>query len=76
MKNATNSRGPGRGDFQIESDCGFHSQYWVNSSVREIIVNDRSLAVALAAKSLSASCAGEVRVIYRPTGEVVFRKQN
>ena len=35
-----------------------------------------AMAVAMAAKSLSIQCKGEIRVVYTPTGEVIFRKQN
>lgn len=68
--------GMGRGDFRIESDCGLHSMHWGTTSANEIIVHDRSLAVAMAAKSLSNQCKGEIRVVHAPTGEVIFRKQN
>ena len=49
---------------------------WPTTSANEIMVHDRSLAVAIAAKSLSTACKGEIRVVYAPTGEVIFRKQN
>lgn len=41
-----------------------------------IWVHDRSLAVAMAAKTRTVPCGGEVRVVYTPTGEVIFRKDN
>jgi hypothetical protein len=52
------------------------SRHWDTTSANEIMVHDRSLAVAMAAKSLGDSCKGEIRVVYAPTGEVIFRKQN
>jgi hypothetical protein len=66
----------GQGEFRIESDCGLESRHWDTTSANEIMVHDRSLAVAMAAKSLGDSCKGEIRVVYAPTGEVIFRKQN
>ncbi len=68
--------GMGRGDFRIERDCGLNGARWGTASANEIIVHDRALAVAMAAKSLSIDCKGEIRVVYAPTGEVIFRKQN
>jgi hypothetical protein len=46
------------------------------SGINEIVVNDRSLAVALVAKTRTEPSGGEVRVVHTPTGEVIFRKQN
>lgn len=60
----------------IESDCGLQSRHWAITSANEILVHDRSLAVTMATKSLSTGCKGEIRVVYAPTGEVIFRKQN
>ncbi len=42
---------------------------------RPLMVGDRALAVALAAKSFRTECGQEIRVVYVPTGEIVFRKQ-
>ena len=47
---------------------------WPVSGTNEIVVLDRSLAVALAAKTMTVPCGGEVRVVHTPTGEVIFRK--
>lgn len=76
MSNEQMSMQDGQGDFRIESDCGLQSRHWPTTSANEIMVHDRSLAVAIAAKSLSTACKGEIRVVYAPTGEVIFRKQN
>jgi hypothetical protein len=62
--------------FRIESDCDLQSQHWSGSNTKVLLVHDRSLAVAMAAKSLGTDCKGEVRVVFTPTGEVIFRKQN
>jgi hypothetical protein len=40
------------------------------------MVHDRSLAVAMAAKTRTVPCGGEIRVVHTPTGEVIFRKLN
>jgi hypothetical protein len=42
----------------------------------EIMVHDRSLAVAMAVKTRTVPCGGEIRVVHTPTGEVIFRKHN
>ena len=82
MNNTQVSKFSGRGDFRIESDCSLQSPHWTTNSANastganEIMVHDRSLAVAMAAKSLGVACKGEIRVVYAPTGEVIFRKQN
>ena len=72
----TASTSMGQGNFRIESDCGLAGAQWGASITKEVNVHDRSLAVAMAAKSLSTECKGEIRVVYAPTGEVIFRKQN
>jgi hypothetical protein len=68
------TKGMRRGDFRIESDCGVQSSRWGTTAANEIIVHDRSLAVTMAAKSLGIQYKGEIRVVYAPTGEVIFRK--
>jgi hypothetical protein len=42
---------------------------------RPLLVGNRALAVAMAAKSFRAHDGDEIRVVYIPTGEIVFRKQ-
>ena len=39
------------------------------------MVGSRALAVALAAKSFRTESGQEIRVVYVPTGEIVFCKQ-
>lgn len=63
-------------EFRIESDCGLNCSRWGTTSANQIMVRDRSIAVAVAAKTLGYGCKGEVRVVHAPTGEVIFRKQN
>jgi hypothetical protein len=84
MKTNHKSWGRGRGDFRIESDAGLHSPHWTcshananaNANANSIMVHERSLAVAMAAKTRSTAYGGEIRVVYAPTGEVIFRKSN
>lgn len=64
------------GDFRIESNRTLKSPHWALPTTNEIIVHDRSLAVAMAAKTRTVPCGGEIRVVHTPTGEVIFRKLN
>ena len=63
-------------DFRIESNRTLRHPHWPVESANAIWVHDRSLAVAMAAKTRTVPCGGEVRVVYTPTGEVIFRKDN
>jgi len=58
-------------DYRIESTQPIAGRFWPAGS-RQLSVNDRALAVSIAAKSVVRS--GEVRVVHVPTGEIVFRK--
>ena len=64
------------GDFRIESNRALRSPHWAVPGTNEIVVHDRSLAVAMAAKTKTIPCGGEIRVVHTPTGEVIFRKLN
>ena len=64
---------PGRAEYRIEGDSGLRSPHWKGGA--GISVHDRSLAVAMAAKSHSVVRGGEIRVVHLPSGEVIFRKQ-
>lgn len=59
-------------DYRIESSQPIASRFWPAARSMQFAVNDRALAVSLAAKSFTG--AGEIRVVHVPTGEVVFRK--
>jgi len=67
-------------DFRIESNRPLKRPHWAMlggeqiAASNEILVHDRSLAVAMAAKTRTVPCGGEIRVIHTPTGEVIFRK--
>jgi hypothetical protein len=67
-------------DFRIESNRTLKSPHWAGgdsaTATNEIMVHDRSLAVAMAAKTRTVPCGGEIRVVHTPTGEVIFRKLN
>lgn len=63
-------------DFRIESNRTLKSPHWAMPGTSEIMVHDRSLAVAMAAKIRTVPCGGEIRVVHTPTGEVIFRKHN
>ena len=69
-------------DFRIESNRTLKSPHWALPGTNEvtasnqILVHDRSLAVAMAAKTRTVPCGGEIRVVHMPTGEVIFRKLN
>jgi N-methylhydantoinase B/oxoprolinase/acetone carboxylase alpha subunit len=69
-------------DFRIESNRTLMSAHWavlggeMVTPTNEIMVHDRSLAVAMAAKTRTVPCGGEIRVVHTPTGEVIFRKLN
>ncbi len=63
-------------EFRIESNRALSIPHWPVSGTNEITVQCRSLAVALAAKTQTVPCGGEVRVVHTPSGEVIFRKHN
>lgn len=59
-------------DYRIESSQPIAGRFWPATGSRHYAVNDRALAISLAAKSSTSS--SEIRVVHVPTGEVVFRK--
>jgi hypothetical protein len=71
-----------RGEFRIESNRTLRNPHWAMLgeeqviATNEIMVHERSLAVAMAAKTRTVPCGGEIRVVHTPTGEVIFRKHN
>ena len=58
--------------YRIESNNPMTSRLLPDSGFQDLY-QDMSLAVALAAKSVSSPFGQEVRVIHVPSGEVVFR---
>jgi hypothetical protein len=59
-------------DYRIESSQPIGGRFWPAAGKMQFEVSDRVLAIALAAKSFTRS--SEIRVVYVPTGEIVFRK--
>lgn len=59
-------------DYRIESNQPIGGLFWPGAAAREFAVKDRSLAISLAVKSFARD--SEIRVVFVPTGEVVFRK--
>lgn len=62
-------------NYRIESSHPIASRFLPKSGAQEYFVNDRALAVSLAAKSTTHPTGQEIRVVHVPTGEVVFRKR-
>ncbi len=62
-------------EFRIESDHPISGQLWPLAGTRELLVGNRALAVAMAAKSTTQPPGREIRVVHLPTGEVLFRKE-
>ena len=60
--------------YRIESSHPLGSLLLPAAASEHYLVNDRALAVALAAKSFTRPSGQEIRVVHVPTGEIVFRK--
>ena len=61
-------------DFRVESNHPIAGRLLPVSGSQQYFFSDRSLAVAMAAKSTTKPSGQEIRVVHVPTGEVVFRK--
>lgn len=61
-------------DYRIESAHPIAGRLLPGSGAKEYLFSDRSLAVAMAAKSVTQPSGQEIRVIHVPTGEIVFCK--
>jgi hypothetical protein len=59
--------------YRIESSQPIAGRLWPAAGAQQYVVQDRALAVSLAAKSFTPS-GQEIRVVHVPSGEVVFRK--
>ncbi len=64
----------GNADYRIESTHPIAGRLLPVSGYREYFFSDRSLAVCMAAKSITTPSGQEIRVVHVPTGEIVFRK--
>jgi hypothetical protein len=60
-------------DFRVESNQPITGRFFPVPGSQQYLFSDRSLAVAMAAKSYTKP-SSEIRVVHVPTGEVVFRK--
>lgn len=60
-------------EFRVESNQPIASRLLPRLGAQQYFFSDRSLAVAMAAKSFTKP-SSEIRVVHVPTGEVVFRK--
>ena len=60
-------------EFRVESNHPIAGRLLAHPGEQAYFFSDRALAVAMAAKSF-AQASDEIRVVYVPTGEVVFRK--
>lgn len=62
------------GDYRIESSHPVSSRLLPSPDAFIYCFRDGALAVAMAAKSVTTPAGQEIRVIYIPTGEVIFLK--
>ena len=60
-------------EFRVESNQPIASRLLPRQGAQQYLFSDRSLAVAMAAKSFTKP-SSEIRVVHVPTGEIVFRK--
>lgn len=63
----------GSAEFRVEANQPMAGRFLPAPGAQQYFVSNRSLAVAMAAKSFTEA-PGEIRVVHVPTGEVVFRK--
>ncbi|TFZ01080.1 hypothetical protein [Ramlibacter rhizophilus] len=61
-------------DYRIESNLPLSGRLLPMGGSKQVLVGDRGLAVALAAKNFVPASGHEIRVVHVPTGEIVFRK--
>jgi hypothetical protein len=63
-------------DYRIESDFPIVGPLVNAERQGEILLTERSLAIVVAAKSQTRPYGKEIRVVYVPTGEVVYSKNS
>ncbi len=61
-------------NYRIESSHPIVGPLLSGPGATEILMLDRSLAIVVAAKSVTVPYGSEIRVVHLATGEVVFRK--
>jgi hypothetical protein len=64
---------PSPATYRVESTKAIHGALWPSSAGSQMVLRDRALAVALAAKSEPETDA-DIVVVHIPSGEVIFRK--
>lgn len=62
-------------DYRIESEYPMVGPLLPSNERTQVLMSDRSLAIVAAAKSQTVPFGQEIRVVYRPTGEVIYRKE-
>ncbi|MBE0586885.1 MAG: hypothetical protein CVU36_07540 [Betaproteobacteria bacterium HGW-Betaproteobacteria-9] len=62
------------GNYRIESECPMVSALLHEARGKSCMLDDRALAVVVAAKSQTVPPGQEIRVVHVPTGEILFRK--
>jgi len=60
--------------YRIESSFPIFGHFFPDSGSSSFFLNDWALAVVVAAKSFTRPLGQEIRVIFVPSGEVVYRK--
>jgi hypothetical protein len=60
--------------FRIESSHALVGPLLPEAGKAEFLMDNRNMAIAVAAKSDTLPYGQEIRVVYVPTGEIVFRK--
>jgi hypothetical protein len=61
-------------DYRVESTHPIVGPLMPANGAVEFLLEDRSLAVVVAAKSVTRPYGQEIRVVHVPSGEVVYRK--
>jgi hypothetical protein len=61
-------------NYRIESSHPIVGPLLSGPGATQILMFDRSLAIVVAAKSVTVPYGSEIRVVHVATGEVVFRK--
>ena len=62
-------------EYRIESDYPMVGPLLPKAKNVNVLMENRSLAIVAAAKSQTVPFGQEIRVVYLPTGEVVYRKE-
>lgn len=63
-----------KGHYRVQSSSPISGVLWPRPGQQQLVVADRCLAVALAAKSYTTPGA-VIEVVHVPSGEIVFRKR-